>query len=229
MQPVTLQRVTSQPEIQHPLDSFRVLCVCTGNVFRSRLAEHFLRAELASRLGADAAPFHVSSAGTGVLSGRPVHPAESAALVRCGIPADGRPSHRLTAADVVSADLILCADRSHVTAVLELAPAAHRRTFGLREFARVAGPSIGMADDRDGTGSHVDGASPVARARRAVAVTAAFRGHVPAAVGDEIPDPWGRSDAVLTAAADLVRGAVPAVVDALTAGGTSESPAVSSG
>lgn len=202
----------------HPSpDAFRLLCVCTGNVFRSRIAAHWLRTELADRLGERATVFEVSSAGAGVLDGRPVHPTESAALERWGLPADHRPSHRLTVADIEGADLVLGADRSHIAAVLDLVPAAHRRTFGLREFSRVAGPSVeGAAAGRaDVHGVDFD---PLDRARYAVACAAAFRGHAFEAARDDIPDPWGRSDDVLCAAAELVRSAVPGVVDALTAG-----------
>lgn len=197
-----------------PADSFRILCVCTGNVFRSRLAEHFLRAELAERLGAGASAFLVSSAGTGVLAGRPVHPSEAAALERCGLPNDGRPAHRLTAGDVRSADLVLGADASHRTAVLDLVPGAHRRTFSLREFSRLSGSSLDLAADA-GAASSGGSSDPVARARDVVARTAAFRGHL-SVTDDDIPDPWGQPDRVLDTAAQLVRSAVPDVVDALT-------------
>lgn len=73
------------------VDRFRILCVCTGNVYRSRIAEHELRAALVARIGAKADRFEVSSAGTGVVQGRTMRGAETAALQRCGLPADDRP------------------------------------------------------------------------------------------------------------------------------------------
>lgn len=212
-----------------PIDAFRVLCVCTGNVFRSRIAEHCLRSELANRLGADAGAFEVRSAGAGVVEGRPIHPGESAALVRCGMPADDRPAHRLTAADIAAADLVLCADRSHVAAVLELVPGAHRRTFGLREFARATGPALRPAAAGRTAASNGVEPDPVTRARTAVAHAAAFRGYVPAVADDEIPDPWGRPDEILDVAADLVRSAVPGVVEALTGTSRLSEPRESTG
>lgn len=197
-------------------DRFRVLCVCTGNVYRSRIAEHELRAGLSARLGAKADHFEVSSAGTGAVQGRPVGASESAALQRCGLPADDRPSRRLTAAELAAVDLVLCADRSNRAAVLDLAPAALRRTFLLREFARVAAPAVDLA-----VAAGVEPpvyTDPVPSARQVVIAAATFRGYVPRRGDDEIADPWGKADSVLSTTADLVRGAVPAVVEALTAG-----------
>lgn len=213
--PVTMVRVTErEPTVsiergQIP-GQFAVLCVCTGNVFRSRIAEHHVRLGLAERLGDAAQSFAVFSAGTGVVDGRPVHPSEAAALERCGLPPDARPSRLLTSTDVRRADLILCADRTHRSAVLELEPAALRRTFLLRELARLAAPAL----ERAGSVSGVDD-DPATRARTVTAVAATYRGHFPAAGDDAIADPWGEPSDVLASAADLVRDAVPVLLDSL--------------
>lgn len=196
-------------------DPFRILCVCTGNVFRSRLAEHFLRVGLSERDRSN--DFSVASAGTGVLPGRPIGTGEAAGLQRCGLPADARPSRRVSAADIDGADLVLCADRSHRAAVLELAPGALRRTFLIREFARVAGAAFELAaNQRSATRPSPVTVTPAERARRVVADAATFRGHVPSDGSDEIGDPFGEPDTVLRSAAGLVREAVPGVLDPLT-------------
>ncbi|MGZ6792782.1 MAG: arsenate-mycothiol transferase ArsC, partial [Mycobacteriales bacterium] len=57
--------------------TFRVLHVCTGNICRSPLAEHLMRAGLEQRLGPAAAVFEIGSAGT---LGRPGMPMEPYAL-----------------------------------------------------------------------------------------------------------------------------------------------------
>lgn len=196
-------------------DRFRILCVCTGNVYRSRIAEHELRAGLAARIGAQAELFEVSSAGTGVVQGRPVAAAEAAALQACGLPADERPSRRLTAADLASVDLVLCADVSNRAAVFDLVPRALRRTFLLREFARVAAPAVDLAVAA-GVGAPAYGHA-VPAARQVVIAAATFRGYVARGGSDEIADPWGKADTVLSSVAAQVRDAVSAVVDALTA------------
>jgi len=54
--------------------SFRVLHVCTGNICRSPMAEHLMRAGLQQRLGGGAAAFEVASAGTMGFAGEPMQP-----------------------------------------------------------------------------------------------------------------------------------------------------------
>ena len=62
--------------------TFRVLVVCTGNICRSPMAEHLLRAGLAAR-GVEGV--EVSSAGTHGLVGEPVQQHASAVLTERGI------------------------------------------------------------------------------------------------------------------------------------------------
>ena len=81
-------------------------------------------------------------------------------------------AHQLTAADVRSADLVLTMTTRHRTTVLEAHPAALRRTFTLREVARLLRGSdatvplvarLGAARARNGTRGEEDVSDPYRR------------------------------------------------------------------
>ncbi|MDQ4501644.1 low molecular weight phosphatase family protein [Sinomonas sp. ASV322] len=113
---------------------FRILAVCTGNVCRSPLAERLLQSGLD-----EVAPgeFAVSSAGTRALVGDPAQPLSAEIADRLGSTLDGFRARQLTEALVTGADLVLILAETHRAAVLSASPAALRRTFTLREFARI--------------------------------------------------------------------------------------------
>ena len=179
---------------------FTILTVCTGNVCRSPLAQALL--ELVLR----GLPVRVASAGTRALAGEP--PTEQTERIARDLGAGHAAAHRarqLTADDLRGADLVLTADRGHRRAVAELLPRAARVAFTLREFARVAEAVPGDALPRPA----VEDAG--GRLRDAVAAAARLRGMAPApadAAGDDIVDPYRRSDEVYEAAASQL---VPAV------------------
>ncbi|MEE2567924.1 low molecular weight phosphatase family protein [Pseudarthrobacter sp. J64] len=115
-------------------ETFRILTVCTGNICRSPVAERLLQKGLD-----DLHPgkFIVSSAGTSALVGQPMQP-HSAEIVRArGGSADGFAARQLSAPMVREADLVLALTAGHRTQILQLAPVALRRTFTIREFARM--------------------------------------------------------------------------------------------
>lgn len=193
-------------------DRFHILCVCTGNVYRSRIAEDQLRNELLARLGPDAERFVISSAGTGATTGRPLPPSYLRDLERLGIePRALGVTRRLEVADIRAADLVLGAERGHRTTVLELVPHAWRRTFTLTEIARIGT----AAAERAGFGQSATSDDAVARARLVVAAASKHRGSVPAEGSDDIADPWDQPDAVLDLVARQVREAVATAVSVL--------------
>jgi protein-tyrosine-phosphatase len=169
----------------HPdRDTFRVLMVCSGNVCRSPLAERLLRARLDREFGAGAARFTVSSAGTAAAVGAQMDRRAAAVARTLGADPDLFRARGITAEQVAAADLVLTATREHRGAAVQLHPSAHRYSFTLREFARLAAtvPADVLAD-----------LDPVRRARALVAAAAAERGpHRPARPeDDDIPDPQG--------------------------------------
>ena len=115
------------PELGSP---FVILCVCTGNVCRSPVAERLL----AHWLGPEV---QVRSAGTLGLAGRGIEPEMVAHLKAAGVPEVEFVARRMTPADVRGADLVLGLGREHRREAVELVPAAVRRAFTLLEFARL--------------------------------------------------------------------------------------------
>jgi protein-tyrosine phosphatase len=163
---------------------FRVLVVCTGNICRSPMAEHLLRAGLRERLGDEAEQFAVASAGTFGLTDRPMEPfALDTLRDRHGIDGSAFRAQPLVDTLVSGADLVLCATREHRAAAVTLHPQAARRSFTIREFDRllsVVDPATLPQGDR------------VARAQAVVTAAAAQRGLVrpPKPADDDIVDPY---------------------------------------
>src|SRR4029453_8303241 len=109
---------------------FSILAVCTGNVCRSPAVERLLD----DRLGPTVS---VSSAGTHALVGQPISEPMAALLRDTGVEPDSFEARRLSEQMLKQADLILSMTRAQRSLVVELWPAAVRRTFTLREFARL--------------------------------------------------------------------------------------------
>jgi protein-tyrosine phosphatase len=190
--------------------SFRVLFVCTGNVCRSPAAELlFARAAV----GPDIAS---ASAGTTGLTGRGVDKPTAYALGELGIDSSRHVAQRLTAGLTNAADLILTATTEHRSAVVQQTPLAFRRTFTLREFARL-GADLGP----------LSGASDPDVLRKRVAEVADQRGWVETAEpgGDDIGDPFGAGLEVAQACVAELVETVGGVIAALGLPGRSASGA----
>jgi protein-tyrosine phosphatase len=185
---------------QHDPAAFRVLFVCTANLCRSPIAERLFRQRLSDGSGP---AWSVASAGTHGFDGHPMHP--SAAQVvreRGGAPEDFR-SRPLTAEIVRSADLVLTAGREHRSVVVQLVPAAVRRSFTIRQFARLcaAVPPL-PGDDPRGVGPAL------------VAEALLARSEVPPAPPseDDLADPIGQPVDAFRLCADSLEQALGAVV-----------------
>jgi protein-tyrosine phosphatase len=119
--------------------TLHVLHVCTGNICRSPMAERLMLDGLASRFGPDGFDVEVRGAGTyGGHEGEPMHGPAAQVLRERGVAPDGFTSTWLREEQVRWADLVLTATAEHRSAVLGLEPKALRRTFTLRELARLA-------------------------------------------------------------------------------------------
>jgi protein-tyrosine phosphatase len=119
----------------------RILTVCTGNICRSPAAERLLQAGLDQ-----VAPggFVVTSAGTRAMLGEPMQP-PSADMVRTfGGDPENFAARQLTSKILRGADLVLTMTSGHRGEVLQLDASLLKRTFTIREFARM----LDVLDDR---------------------------------------------------------------------------------
>ncbi|PYF95942.1 protein-tyrosine phosphatase [Georgenia satyanarayanai] len=167
-------------------EDFTLLIVCTGNICRSPAIERLFRSAFAADSG-----ISVHSAGTGALVGEPIQPPMVALLDQAGVSADGFAARRVTEPMVAGADLVLTATRQHRADVVDHVPAAVRRTFTLREFARLAA-AVEPAELDAAAGP---GTRPAERLAALVPLAARERAQVPAEL-DDVVDPYRRSDEV---------------------------------
>lgn len=158
----------------------RILFVCSGNEYRSPIAERLFAAHARGVL--------VGSAGTVARSGVAMSPRTAHVISSLGGATEGFATRRLTAELVGSADLVLGLAREHREAAVRLCPAALRRCFVLEEFVRLA-----------------EGADSAAEV---VARAAAARGRWPVASADDVEDPAGQPDEVLRWCAERIDRAV---------------------
>jgi protein-tyrosine phosphatase len=162
---------------------FTVLAVCTGNICRSPAVERLLVAAL----GPDG-DLHVASAGVSAVVGAPISPPMASLLAEAGAAADGFIARQLTEQMVRDADLVLALTKGHRSRVVSLHPGAVRRTFTVRELARLAG-AVDLAAIP--SGSHA------ARLAALLPLAAAQRGQRIGEPGeDDVVDPYG-GDAAL--------------------------------
>jgi protein-tyrosine phosphatase len=190
---------------------FRLLFVCTGNICRSPFAEILTRHLLVGRLGGRlASEIEVASAGVQAVVGGQMHPDSRHELMPWGLdgPVAGRFTARQLRAEMVDdADLILGANPRHRSSVVECNPAGLPKTFGLREFVRLA--------------RAVDPAAlpeqPVERAHALVELGRRQRGLLPPVDpgDDRVPDPMGGTADDHHRAATLIREAVSSIVDVI--------------
>lgn len=165
--------------------TFRVLMVCTGNICRSPTSELLLARELAHVDGIE-----VASAGTAALVDGSIPTPALNLLAGSGVDGSAHRAQQFTPELLRSSDLILAMAREHRRAIVELAPATTRRTFTIREFARVIG-HLGQWDGKMTSASADD------RLRSAVNVAAGHRGLVPQPSDPselDVVDPYRRSD-----------------------------------
>ena len=189
--------------------SFSILTVCSGNICRSPLAEQLLRAGLADVDGVT-----IRSAGTIAMVGTGM-PSEAQALAaRFGVrDAPAHVGRQLDEQAISNADLVLGMAREHRRSVVELVPAATRRTFTLREFAHLAASVTDI--DLDDAASPLGDGTVSSRLRDAVVAAASLRGIVePFNVPDDadVIDPYRRSAAVYEESAAQLLPAVKSTI-----------------
>jgi protein-tyrosine phosphatase len=183
-----------------------VLAVCTGNVCRSPAVERLLRL----RLGLDDS-IVVASAGTNALVGHPIAEPMAELLAGLGAETSGFAARRLTPAMVAAADVVVALTRAHRSAVVTLHPAAVRRSFTLRELARLVArvdPSaLDEAAQGPGAGARLVALLPLAAAQRSSGPV------TPEA--DDVVDPWRRQPSVYRESVTQISPAVDVLARAL--------------
>ena len=131
---VRAQRASNPSNEQpHPLN---ILFVCTANICRSPYMELRARA-LATELGAGNA-LNLSGAGTHGFNEHPMDSTMATTLATRDTTADGFSSRPLTKTLIVEADLVLTAEGSHRSFILDDHPGAFRKVFTLGQFAAAA-------------------------------------------------------------------------------------------
>jgi protein-tyrosine phosphatase len=183
---------------------FRILVVCTGNICRSPMAQAMLTHELRDRLGPDADRVEVSSAGTGALVGEPMEPFALQSLENLGIKSDGFAARDVEPLMLKESDLILTATRQHRSLVVTAEPSVVRRTFTIKEFARLAASlgNFSMTDPHD-----------------LVVRAGGQRGMVPpeSPDDDDVADPYLQPQQRFTETAAELQSAVAVVAEAVAA------------
>ncbi|WP_324649999.1 low molecular weight phosphatase family protein [Georgenia sp. H159] len=182
-------------------EQFTILVVCIGNVCRSPAVEHLLRSALHGDSGVA-----VHSAGTRALVGQPAAAPMARLLGQQGADVAGFTARGITAPMLTGADLVLTATRELRGDVVEIVPSVVRRTFTVREFARLAG-QVTPSDLDDAAGPD---AGTAERLAALVPLAAARRAGIPIEL-DEIVDPYLQSDEVYQQSFAQIVAAVEAI------------------
>lgn len=94
-----------------------------GNICRSPAAEYLFRERMGSR------GMELCSAGLGALVGNPMDATVLQLLSESGVDGRSHRAHQLTPSMVLQADLVLGMEKSHVDAIVQLAPEARGKVY----------------------------------------------------------------------------------------------------
>jgi len=171
------------------LDQFSIVFVCSGNRFRSPLAEAFVR-----RLTVGL-PVAVQSFGTLELGAAPALAEARELGLWCGIDLSNHRARLVGAESIEDRDLLIGFDQEHVRRTVIDGNAPSRRSFTFRQI-------IALLEDLE----EDETTDVVQRAREAVSDAAARREADPDAWGaDPIADPFGMSWRVYRETATEIR------------------------
>ncbi|CAH0300341.1 Low molecular weight protein-tyrosine-phosphatase Etp [Arthrobacter sp. Bi83] len=171
----------------------RILTVCTGNICRSPVAERLLQAGLDQVLPGG---FEVRSAGTRAMVGDPVQPLSADIIRTFGGTADGFAARQLTGKILRRVDLVLTMTSAHRGEVLQLDASLLKRTFTIREFARmldVLGERENASEKEQNDGDRLAANTKLWRKLPARAASVRHLALAPEAADNDVVDPYRRS------------------------------------
>jgi len=185
-------------------EAFHVLFVCTGNIYRSPMAEAFCRAAIHER------GLHATTASASTLEGdRPIAPLALCQIEDVDPQMATHRSHLLEPEDLLGADLVIAMTREHVRRVSVLEPGAFDRTFTLKELVRRGG-RVGPRRPGQTLGEWLASLGE-GRTRSDLLGDSDL---------DDLEDPVGESPAVVRGVARQIRSAVGVLVELVSPGGT---------
>jgi protein-tyrosine phosphatase len=161
-----------------------ILVVCTGNICRSPMAEGLIRHHLAQR---ELEGIDVSSAGVAGWQDSPATPEAIQAMTELDIDIASHLARRLDPSMIEPAGLVLAMASEHADVAARLVPESYDRTFTLKEFTRLLGEAVWVAD----LGPFEPGDDPERRLRAAVEAASALRGGRDPLDDEDIADPIG--------------------------------------
>lgn len=180
-------------------DPFQIVVICTGNRFRSPIAEQLLRLRL------DGQPVEVSSAGTLDLGAVPALPEALDLAPELGIDLLQHRTRHVASRPLGDADLVVGFERKHLAAAVVDGGARRERTFTLPELAALLRAADAPA-----------GVDPRERARALVASADDVRNRVRTdAPPAEVADPLGKTREQFRATAAAVGELVDQVASRL--------------
>lgn len=196
----------------------RIVTVCTGNICRSPLIAQVLRARLGSMPPAQAEQILIESAGTQATPGQTMPDLAIRSSIALGGDPHSHTARYLNEGSLHGATLVLTAERAHRARVVALAPSLLRRTFTLREFARLT-HSVDEGELLSAMRNPLVADTSEARLIAALGLLADSRGLAPRPsepADDDIVDPYRRSEATYERAAQQMEHGINSVHWVLT-------------
>lgn len=143
--PYRIQRqgALSAEEIDGVARKKTVLFVCTGNSCRSVMAKVYLEKRLIQEHRED---IEVLSAGILGMPSLGVSSQTKQVLEKEGIDVEGHKSIKINNLMIKKSDIILAMERMHEEKISEMVPQVKTRVFLLKEFAKIEGNSLDIAD-----------------------------------------------------------------------------------
>jgi protein-tyrosine-phosphatase len=181
------------------VDTFSITFVCTGNRFRSPLAEAFVRR---LTLGL---PVSTDSYGTLPQEDAPPLPEAVEIALSCGISLSDHRTRDVSRASLQDVDLLLGFELAHVQHAVVDARAPRERSFTVRDFVPLLSPA-GLAPPREDV---------VKRARSLVAAAAERFAESPNPTMSSMRDPFGGSWKLYRQTASDIRDLTISLVEGL--------------